>query len=75
MAKTIFITGGASGIGREVAVLFGQKGWFVGLADLNEAGLAETAALPPPGMSSTHRLDVRDRSAWDDVLASFVAQA
>ena len=31
--KTIFITGGASGIGRAVAVKFGGQGWFVGLAD------------------------------------------
>ena len=33
--KYIFITGGASGIGREVAKYFAQRGWFVGLADVN----------------------------------------
>ena len=68
--KTIFITGGASGIGRAVAQLFGARGWFVGLADINEAGMKETAAAIPAGMSSTHRLDVRDRAAWDDALAA-----
>lgn len=66
--KTIFITGGASGIGRAVAVNFGSQGWFVGLADVNEAGMRETAALLPAGMSSTHKLDVRDREAWDAAL-------
>jgi NAD(P)-dependent dehydrogenase (short-subunit alcohol dehydrogenase family) len=66
--KTIFITGGASGIGRAVALKFGAQGWFVGLADINEAGARETAAMLPAGQSSTHKLDVRDREAWDGAL-------
>lgn len=69
VSKTIFITGGASGIGRAVAVKFGAQGWFVSLADVNEAGMRETAALLPADMSSTHKLDVRDREAWDAALA------
>ena len=68
--KTIFITGGASGIGRAVAAKFGGQGWFVGLADVNESGMKETAAMIPAGMSSLDRLDVRDRAAWDDALAA-----
>ncbi|MFN3470422.1 MAG: SDR family NAD(P)-dependent oxidoreductase, partial [Novosphingobium sp.] len=67
--RTIFITGGASGIGRAVAQRFAKGGWFVGLADVNEAGMAGTAALLPSGQSSCHRLDVRDRAAWDRALA------
>jgi NAD(P)-dependent dehydrogenase (short-subunit alcohol dehydrogenase family) len=63
-AKSIFITGAASGLGREVARYFANVGWFVGLADVNEAGLSETAQLLPPGMSSTHKLDVTDRAQW-----------
>lgn len=68
VSKTIFITGGASGIGRAVAVKFGAQGWFVALADVNEAGMRETAALLPAGRSSIHKLDVRDREAWDQAL-------
>jgi NAD(P)-dependent dehydrogenase (short-subunit alcohol dehydrogenase family) len=68
--KTIFITGGASGIGRAVAVKFAGQGWFVGLADVNESGMKETAGMIPAGMSSLHKLDVRDREAWDDALAA-----
>ena len=71
MRKAIFITGGGSGIGRAVAQRFAREGWLVGLADVNEAGLAETAALLPDGASWTHRLDVRDRAAWDVALAAF----
>ena len=66
--RTIFITGGASGIGRSVALKFGGQGWFVGIADINEAGARETAAMLPAGQSSTHKLDVRDREAWDGAL-------
>ena len=70
--KSIFITGAASGIGRATAIEFARRGWLIGLADVNEAGLAETAALLSTGQSSIHRLDVRDRAAWEVVLADFV---
>lgn len=73
--KSIFITGGASGIGRAVAVYFANKGWFVGLADVNEDGMAQTAAMIPAGQSSSHRLDVRSRADWDRALADFWAAA
>ncbi|WP_298188690.1 SDR family oxidoreductase [Novosphingobium sp.] len=73
--KTIFITGGASGIGRAVAERFGRAGWFVGIADINEEGMAGTAALIPAGFSSQHKLDVRDRAAWDMALADCAAAA
>lgn len=73
-AKTIFITGAASGIGREVAVYFARRGWFVGLTDINEAGLLETAAMLPEGMSSIHMLDVRSRERWEAALADFAAK-
>lgn len=37
--KSILITGAASGIGRETALLFAKNNWIVGLFDVNEAGL------------------------------------
>lgn len=73
--KTIFITGGASGIGRAVAERFGRECWFVGLADIDEPGMRQTAALLPAGASSIHRLDVRDREAWDAALSACAAAA
>ncbi len=69
--KSIFITGGASGIGRAVAVHFANKGWFVGLADIDASGMAATAAMIPPGQSSQHKLDVRHRDDWDAALSAF----
>jgi len=71
--KTIFITGGASGLGREVGRYFADKGWFVGIADVNDEGMAETAALLPEGQSSIHRLDVTDRAQWKKAVADFGA--
>jgi NAD(P)-dependent dehydrogenase (short-subunit alcohol dehydrogenase family) len=69
--KSIFITGAASGLGREVARYFANVGWFVGLADVNEKGLDETAALLPAGQWSRHRLDVTDRAQWKAAVADF----
>ena len=34
--KAIFITGAAQGIGLAIARLFAEKGWLVGLYDINE---------------------------------------
>jgi NAD(P)-dependent dehydrogenase (short-subunit alcohol dehydrogenase family) len=53
MQQAIFITGGGSGIGQATAKLFAAKGWRIGLADVNRQGLAETAAMLPPGMAET----------------------
>ncbi len=37
----IFITGAAKGIGRETALFFAEKGWFVGITDVDGEGLAK----------------------------------
>ena len=71
--KTIFITGGASGLGREVGRYFAEQGWFVGIADINDKGMSETAELLPEGQSSIHRLDVTDRAQWQQAVAEFGA--
>ena len=36
--RSIFITGAASGIGRETALLFADRGWRVGAYDLDRTG-------------------------------------
>ncbi len=69
--RSIFITGGASGIGRATARHFGERGWFVGIADVNVAGMEDTLGLIEGGFKYMHRLDVRDRAAWDEALAAF----
>lgn len=69
--KCMFVTGGASGLGREVARYFADKGWFIGIADIDEAGMAETASMLPEGQSSIHVLDVTSRAQWASTVADF----
>lgn len=72
--KAIFITGAASGIGRETALLFAERGFAVGLFDLNEQGLAEVAArIGAAGRVHTGLLDVRDYAAYQQAVAGFGA--
>lgn len=66
--RSIFITGGASGIGRATAEYFGARGWFVGITDINARGMEETLGLIDGGYKYSHELDVRDRIAWDEAL-------
>lgn len=69
--KTIFITGAGSGIGRASAQLFASRGWFVGLYDVNETGLEQTAASLPAGTYCTGVFDVRARSGWAQAVSDF----
>ncbi len=69
--KSIFVTGAASGIGRATAQLFAERGWFVGLFDVNQQGLEETAASLPEGQRIAMTFDVRDRGGWTRAVQSF----
>lgn len=54
MTRTALVTGASSGIGRGVAVRFGQMGWHVHVHGRNRAALAETvAAVETAGGSAT----------------------
>ena len=75
--RTAVITGAASGIGRGIAVALARRGCNLALADVNDAGLSETARLAQSTHSdptnqtaprsalriSQHHLDVADRRA------------
>lgn len=62
--KVAVVTGAASGIGRAIARSMAARGCDVAIADVNEAGLVETAGLIGDVARVTcHRLDVADRNA------------
>jgi NAD(P)-dependent dehydrogenase (short-subunit alcohol dehydrogenase family) len=73
--QAVFITGAASGMGRETAKLFAAKGWFVGAADVNEAGLATLVQELGSENCWTAKLDVRSKTEFDATLAAFFAKA
>ena len=68
--KSIFITGAASGMGRETALLFARKGWFVGAYDVNRAGL-DCLEADLGGNCRFELLDVADADAFGAAMARF----
>jgi 3-oxoacyl-[acyl-carrier protein] reductase len=68
--KTIVITGAASGIGRETALIFAREGANVVCADLNETGARETAAgVNAKGSQALAlKIDVTSRPQVDDMI-------
>lgn len=64
--RTAVITGAGSGIGRGIAQALAKRGCNLALADINQTGIEETAALLPNVKVSRHRIDVSDR---DECLA------
>ena len=68
--KTILITGAASGIGRATALIFAREGANVVCADINEAGVKETAekinALGSQALALA--VDVTKRAAMNDMV-------
>lgn len=71
MDNSVFITGAASGIGRETAKLFAARGWFVGAADRDEAGLARLQGELGAAACSSHLMDVVDETSVQAALAAF----
>jgi NAD(P)-dependent dehydrogenase (short-subunit alcohol dehydrogenase family) len=66
----MLVTGAASGIGRAIVLHFVHRGWFVGIADIDRAGLAALARDLGPAHVALP-LDVRDSAAWQQALGAF----
>jgi 3-oxoacyl-[acyl-carrier protein] reductase len=62
--KTVLVTGSAGGLGRAYALAFAKEGAVLILADVNEAGLAESQAMIEAlgGTASDHRVDLGDEA-------------
>lgn len=67
--KSIFISGGAAGIGRAVAQHFLAEGWTVGVYDVNREALDQLSAEHPEII--TGELDVTNYEQWETALADF----
>jgi NAD(P)-dependent dehydrogenase (short-subunit alcohol dehydrogenase family) len=73
VVKSVFITGAASGMGREGAKLFHSHGWRVGAVDRSGDGLAALRTELGAERLWTRAIDVTDKAALDSALADFCA--
>jgi len=73
--KAIFITGSASGMGRETALLFAGKGWFVGATDVNMDGLRTLEQVLGSENCWIRKLDVTAKTDFEAALAEFCAKS
>lgn len=73
--QSIFITGAASGMGRETAKLFALKGWFVGATDVNLEGLQTLQQEMGSENVWIRELDVTSKSDFDAALAGFAEKS
>ena len=69
--KSIFITGAASGMGRETAQLFARNGWFVGAYDVNQGGLETLRDDLGADNGLFEPLDVTDAAAFEAAIDRF----
>ncbi len=74
--KSAIITGAASGIGKEIAIIFAREGAKVAIADMNQAAADATAAeiKASGGQAIGVVMDVTDEKAVNDGVAA-VAKA
>ena len=72
--KSIFISGAASGIGKETALLFSRNGWYVGLFDINEEGLQALRLEIGADRCWSQYMDVCDKESVHNALSSFTQQ-
>jgi NAD(P)-dependent dehydrogenase (short-subunit alcohol dehydrogenase family) len=71
--KVWVVTGGGSGMGRELVLLLLQRGAQVAAVDVSAVGLDETAALAGAGdRLSVHVVDITDRAAVEMLPSAVV---
>lgn len=73
--KTIVVTGGGNGIGRQLTLNLLGRGARVAALDINEAGLQETLALAGDKADrvSTHVVNITDRAAVEALPQAIIA--
>lgn len=70
--KVVMVIGGASGIGREVALLLARKGAHVAVADFDDSGAAKVAGEAATGSSAEQVLHTKANLALAESLAEAV---
>ncbi|MEZ4887404.1 MAG: SDR family NAD(P)-dependent oxidoreductase [Chitinophagales bacterium] len=75
-SKRAFITGAASGLGKEMSLLLAKDGWTIGMSDINETALAQAAksVTDAGGKALTYQLDVADEQQYTSVVDAYLAK-
>lgn len=68
--KAVFITGGTTGIGMELAKLYAGKGWKVGVCGREKAKFDESFSIPNDNVSF-YAVDVANRAELKAAIADF----
>ena len=74
--KVAIVTGGASGLGRGIALALAREGARVAVVDLNEAGARDTVAAiaNDGGQAAAWRADISDKARIDQVVAEIISR-
>jgi len=74
--KVAIVTGGASGLGRGIALALAREGARVAVVDLNEAGARDTveAIAKDGGQAAAWRADISDKARIDLVVAEVIGR-
>jgi len=69
--KSAVVTGGGSGIGQAISILFGKAGATVHIIELNKSAADETIAeiVAAGGKAEAHECDVSNQKAVDELFA------
>ncbi len=72
--KRAFITGAGSGLGKELCKELAEDKWTIGICDISEKGLNETAEMITNAGGNTipYLMDVADRAAYQKVAEIFL---
>ena len=72
--KRAFITGGGSGLGRALSAALANDGWTIGITDIKENGLIESAKLieQQGGKAYTYQFDVSNKDDYKKAFDDYV---